>query len=331
MPVVFVSGTCTFEMKGQSVIEGNTQYNDPNNNQLSSLYFGAGVYVEYGTVLLSGDQVKIWHNYRRSQTDGGGLGARSGAQVVMSGANAEISGNQAEWGGGGVSMDDGSTFTMSGTNAAISNNIADTWGGGGGVKLDNGSTFIMSGSASGISGNSCLCYAGSGGDAAGGGVSVENGSVFIMSGSDSEISGNRAVSNSGGGVSLASSSQFTMSGANAKISYNESVRKEGVDENVGGNSGGVRVRDGSVFTMKAGEVSGNRCDPYQTIPLHLHQFGDPGGAIFVWPAGTHGSITGINGLADISVPATNVDQNMTQGGWYDKQLVGTVFRAWVEP
>ena len=110
---------------------------------------------------------------------------------------------------------------------------------GGGVRVRKG-TFIMEGGA--ITGNAAQ----GGTSAGGGGVRVGEASTFTMKGG--AISGNSAQGGNGangGGVNV-SKGTFTME--DGEISLN-SIN--------GNHGGGVRVDEESVFTMKAGKISGN--------------------------------------------------------------------------
>jgi hypothetical protein len=158
-----------------------------------------------------------------------------GGTLIMSGANAEISGNTTSpvaGSGSAVAVYAAGaakgSVVMSGDDALITNNYSGKYST---VYVDEGCRFEMSGSRAKLSGN----YSTS----AGGGVQVYGtGAVFEMSGAEAEIAGNYS-GNSGGGVFVGGGAQFTMSGAAAAIANNYS----------GNSGGGVNVKGGSQFTM----------------------------------------------------------------------------------
>jgi hypothetical protein len=98
---------------------------------------------------MSGDHAKITRNQGGGGVSGGGIQLYGAGTIgVMSGANAEISGNYTSNTGGGVFVMSGATFTMKGSGAVISGNSSN---GDGGVVVMN-ATFIME--AGEVSGNS---------------------------------------------------------------------------------------------------------------------------------------------------------------------------------
>jgi hypothetical protein len=214
---VRLAGSASFEMSEDAEILYNSAKN------------GGGVAYADATVSfeMKGGTIKGNTAIRR----GGGVYATS-AYFTMSGADAEISDNEAS-GGGGVAaayftMTDGDIFDNT------ANGIYDTYHGGGGVSA---SEFTMEGGD--IYGNTARWN--------GGGV---NAYTTIMTGGT--IGGTTAArkntAENGGGVYIGDTNgaSFTMDDADAKIIGNEALT----------DGGGVYVDGEMTFTMNAGSIGG---------------------------------------------------------------------------
>ena len=213
---------------------------------------GGGVYVDGGTIEISGGEI----SGNTAYGNGGGVYVTGSAFTISGG---KISGNvvgpsSGTIGGGGVyvyssSNSDRSTFTMTG--GEISGNVVYASGstdayGGGGVYVNENGTFAMSGGS--IISNSVQ----SSGRAYGGGVCLKNiigtGTMTggTISGNFVDTTGDGNNIYAAGGGMFVNKCAFTMSGG--EISGNWSSK----------NGGGVAVGGiGYAFVMTGGEISGN--------------------------------------------------------------------------
>jgi hypothetical protein len=203
------------------------------------------------TLILSGNVTLKGHENNTSNV----IYVNRNGSLVMEG-NAKITGNtnkgsgSGAHGGGGVSVR--GSFTMR-DKAGISGNTVVN-GHGGGVSIIDGGTFTMRGGS--ISNNTARGEPLTPGALTGGGIVVVSstgnpGSAFVMEGG--KISNNTLiVTNSdgiGGGIFISDSSEFTMKGG--EISGNK-IETPGF---AGG--GGVYVGNASNFTMEGGAISAN--------------------------------------------------------------------------
>jgi uncharacterized repeat protein (TIGR02543 family) len=214
-------------------ITGNT-YN------LSTATGGAGVYIDGGTLEITGGEISGNNLITNVSTTlnntirGGGVYAVNGSTVFMSGGsikNNNVSKTHRGWGssdGGGIALSD-STFEMisgfiEGNTVLDVTSGGDCYAGGGGVHLNRdtiGSSFYFKGGI--IRNNSCTATTANMAIAWGGGVAFGEGIVMLMSGGI--ISGNTCTSSSsdyynnpyivgayGGGVLVMNNSLFVKTG-----------------------------------------------------------------------------------------------------------------------
>jgi hypothetical protein len=250
--LISVKSNGTLIMEGNAKITGNT-------HNVSAGYKGqsgggavsvSGTFTMRDNAEISGNAIIDGH--------GGGVSIYGGGVFTMEGGS--VSNNSAAWpafispgtltGGGVVVVSaagkPGSRFTMTGGRISGNTLTAAANGAvGGGIYVSDSSVFIMEGDAA-ISGNAIKSADGS----QGGGVYVGAASFTIKSGT---ISGNSAEAVNfagGGGVSLNNGGDFTMEGT-AVISGNTA-------KSTGGGAQGGGVFNGGSFTIKGGEISGNR-------------------------------------------------------------------------
>jgi hypothetical protein len=207
-----------------------------------------------------------------------------------------------------VSVAAGSRFVMNAGGAIFGNSASD----GGGVHVMDGA-FVMNAGSS-ISWN-CA--------ASGGGVFISGASATF------DMFGGTITANFGdgygGGVMLTYGALFTMSGANALISGNYAD-----------NRGGGLSCENSYFTMEAGEISGNGCGIISYSPYYYNFFAQNGGT-YKWPRGTHGMVTGTDGVNNDFELTSNTEcvwtisspglTSILEGEWYSHQAQGMVIKA----
>ncbi len=305
-----------------------------NNSTTSSFpYAGGGVYIAYGSAVLTDTQV-----YSNSAYGGGGLYVYFGSAVLM---NTQVYSNLAQW-GGGLSLHWSSAAL---TDTQVYSNSAN--GGGGGVRLfGNSAVLNMSGGES--RGNSSSPYSGNGG-----GILVDSGSAVLRS---TRVYSNSAVA--GGGVYVGTGS-LNMSrgeirdnsahwGGGMRV-YQGSVVLTGtqVYGNSADNGSAVNNLEGTITPMSALTITGNVYQGGGTFSSASHALRIEGnlilgGGLFEAPSGTL-HLTGlfahtggiysqtqyVGGAADIGFPkAGGVILNSSEEG--DLGTTEVVIRAGVD-
>jgi len=213
----------TFELQSNAIIE--------NNVNTANYGTGGGVFVNGGTLTLSGGTIRGCKVTGATSSWGGGVLVAAGGTFTMNsgtiGGTATGAANEANGGGGGVYVANG-TFNMNTPGGNITNNTANS--NGAGVVIDASGTFTMN--AGTIQGNVAT--------SAGGGVYVDGGQMSMAGGTIGGSNGNKSYN--GAGVYMVSG-VFNMSAGN-------------IDGNTATNSGGGVYMTGGTFTMSGGNIYG---------------------------------------------------------------------------
>jgi len=239
--------------------------------------------VGYGTLILDGgrDIANITHTFTSAR---GGVLINPGTLVLHDGV---VIRNSASNSGGGIEMRGGtaaspSTLEMYG--GIITDNFATEWGGGGGVQVSvPNNHFNMRGGT--ISNNMA---------AHGGGVWTMEG-IFNMYGGNiyNNTSGvgpgsgvtTRNHHGSGGGVMICCGGHFIMHGGT-------------ISDNIGRSGAGVHLSHpgttDAIFTMRGGNIVGNRATVTHLNPAYLDAPGNPGSQLSIAPG-----IHSINSVFDM--------------------------------
>jgi len=231
------NGASTVVISGVAIINGNifdngggirnngadlTLVNTAVTGNTSNHLYGGGVYVNQGSVTLSGGQIAN----NTTTGSGGGVYIYEGSVTLSSGQI--VSNTASSYGGGVYVRQSAAAFTQTGGASMIANNIASS---GGGVYVYEGSAVLSGGQVFSNAAGS------------GGGVYVNQGSAVLSGG---QIVSNTASSHGGGVYVRWSTAAFTQTGGTSAIAGNTADQK----------GGGVYISYGSAV-LSGGRIVSN--------------------------------------------------------------------------
>lgn len=244
------------EISGGTITENNAGTYKANNGSTIGTGYGSGVYVNAGTLEMTGGTISN-HGKDKSVGQGAGVYVRSGATFIMDGEdvliagnnsgsvagagvasggrfelkNGTIQGNKTTGNAGGILVASTGSFMMSG--GTVKENVSEGSAGGGGIMIQTTDASISGGN---IKNNSAVN---------GGGIRVHDGSNVTITGGIFE--GNTATKD-GGGIYL-NTNQIVNIGGDKLVIQNNTA---------GENGGGICVAASNDVNLTKGLITGNK-------------------------------------------------------------------------